>query len=132
VDADIVAGRVSRLSLRSLRGNPCRLADPWPGEALEVRSDGRCVDFELRGGIVEFGTRPNRVYQVRRRVSAPEPPAEAASEQASVPLGTPIASEGECGPVRYTGPAFVGHVPQGKRVDVWMGMPSQEPPRGPR
>ena len=110
VDADIVAGGVRSLSVRSLRGNPCRLADLWPGRATEIRSSGRGIPFDQRDGIIEFQTEADGVYEVSCQ-EAPSPRAPAGGD------------DGAWGPVCYAGPEFVGDVPPEERQAVWLGLP---------
>jgi hypothetical protein len=123
VDAEIAGGRVQRVSLRSLAGSRCRLVSPWPGQTVEVRSNGRAIAFDVEGGIIELETQPNGVYQIRR--TAPGQAGQTRKE----PTSYRNTRDGDWGPVRYTGPSFVGEVPQEERMGVWLGMPARESSR---
>jgi len=62
VDLAWRAGRLSRASIRSLAGRPCRLR---AGEPVKVTSGGRTVELHrVEEGVVEFATRQGEVYEV--------------------------------------------------------------------
>jgi alpha-L-fucosidase 2 len=110
VDASIRRGRVASLSLLSLKGNLCRLANPWPGQAIQIRSGAKPVPIQIRGEVIEFATQPNAIYESARPDAGAEP-------------GGASHNERDLGPLCYTGPKFFGDVPPKKRINVWLGMP---------
>jgi hypothetical protein len=58
---------VESVTVKSLAGNVCRMANPWPGKAVTVRDveTGEVVEVEVDGGYVEFGTETVKVYTIR-------------------------------------------------------------------
>ena len=101
--------RVRRLSIRSLVGNTCRVAHPWPGE--QVRA-GEPVAVDVKDGIIAFGTEPDAVYEFHCPAAITEAPDAPRPDQTDEPL-------------RYNGPAYVGDVPPARRIDVWLGLPTR-------
>jgi hypothetical protein len=60
VAADVCEGRVRLIEVRSLRGNPCTIENPWP-TACVVR-EGETVVLNCKGPTLQFDTRPGGVY----------------------------------------------------------------------
>ncbi len=114
VSAQVVGGRVERLCLRSLKGRPCRLWHPWPGEQVEVVRDGKPVQFAVKDGIIAFQTQLSAEYRIRPR-----------GEDEPAPWRPPHSE----GAIQYRGPAFTCEISDAKRVNVWLGMPADEAAR---
>ncbi len=59
-------GAVRSLSIRSERGRPCRVANPWPGEAGVVAQDGRKIETTAEAdGTICFDTKPGDEYHLQ-------------------------------------------------------------------
>ncbi|MCX6620537.1 MAG: hypothetical protein NTY38_05580, partial [Acidobacteria bacterium] len=61
VSADFENGSALTVELRSLLGNECAVASPWPGESCVVRRCGRII-LRARGSTVRFRTSRDAVY----------------------------------------------------------------------
>lgn len=114
VDADISAGQVRGLTVRSLKGSPCRVVNPWPGRGVKITSEGRQVPFEQSDGVIAFDTEAGSTYTIARPEDVSEGPSPAGGEEAA-------------GPICYRGPAFMGDVPEHERLAVWLGIPADDP-----
>jgi hypothetical protein len=112
VDATAVGGEVTHVTIRSLKGNGCRVLNPWPGDAVAVERNGRRVPIEERDGIVEFDTEAGGEYTLARPGVDP------------APLPDSLTSSGPAGPLSYSGPTYMADVPAGERTTVWTGMPA--------
>lgn len=64
VSAEFDGQSVGSLSIRSDRGNLCRLQNPWPGRGVEVRCGRRKVAVRQCGGEVQFPTCPGCTYRI--------------------------------------------------------------------
>jgi len=113
VDARIAQGSISCLRVRSLKGNRCRVYNPWPGQAVAVTCRGKPVDVEQSAGVLSFQTEPGDEYEVTRvGLAGPADVREKSWEETQ-------------GPLCYRGPAFMGQVPEEKRLAVWLGLPGR-------
>jgi hypothetical protein len=109
VDADVVGGQVQTVALHSLRGQRCRIHNPWPGKLVDVLWDGARVPFTETNGVIEFATEPGATYEIAAHGRKPRP--------FSLANGSPAE------PMPYWGPAYLGEVPPEKRIAVWLGLP---------
>jgi hypothetical protein len=52
------------VAVKSLAGNPCKIANPWPGQGVVLRDpiSGGKVPFNVAGDAITFETALNRVY----------------------------------------------------------------------
>jgi hypothetical protein len=80
VRAAQVGGKLAFVEIRSEAGEPCRLVNPWPGQAVALARDGRPAG-ELGGETVSFTTRRGETLLLTPR-GAPPPPVQ-------VPLAAP-------------------------------------------
>jgi alpha-L-fucosidase 2 len=67
-------GDVVQVSVRSLRGGPCRLQNPWPGQAVRVNEHGTSELMHFRtepGDVIAVDTLPDREYVVCRSDAQP-------------------------------------------------------------
>ena len=67
-------GAVGPVGIRSLRGQPCRLQNPWPGQAVAVFDAATNKPVEVRaeaGDVLVFATAADREYVVRPANAAP-------------------------------------------------------------
>jgi hypothetical protein len=117
VDADVEAGEVTYLSVRSLGGSRCRVYNPWPDADVCVTEKGKRIAHRMLAGVVEFDTVPGESYSLSRVGQASGPVAAA-------PLDAPT------GPSAYVGPAYLGEIPEQERVPIWLGLPEAAPARG--
>ncbi|MCR5041481.1 MAG: glycoside hydrolase N-terminal domain-containing protein [Clostridia bacterium] len=71
VSSETRSGKVAYAIIRSIAGNPCRVADPF-GDDLRVRDleTEKAVDVTVDGGVIEFATEKGHEYVVER-TSAP-------------------------------------------------------------
>lgn len=58
-------GQVENLSIKSEAGGKCRLRNPWPTLAIEVRSGNRAIKAVALGADLVFPTTKGSTYQVR-------------------------------------------------------------------
>lgn len=67
ISANHTANGVEQISLKSLAGNPCVLANPWPGESAQIKADtegvARLFSSENR---LEFPTKAGETYRITR------------------------------------------------------------------
>jgi len=66
VSARFDGKRVSRVSLKSEKGAPARMANPWKGARARVVSQGTAARVEAveSGGVIEFATRAGESYEI--------------------------------------------------------------------
>ena len=114
VDAHVVGGAVASLAIASLRGNACRVVNPWPGRGVRVHSDGEAVATTETNGVLHFATRPGARYAIAPELSARAEP----SPEAPQPPGEPLV---------YAGPAYLWDVPPEQRLRVRLGLAQSEP-----
>ena len=113
VDAVITGGSVHRLKVRSLKGNRCRVYNPWPSQKVEVTSAGKQLDSDDTEGVLSFGTEPGGEYEVKP-VGAGGPAVVRKESQ-----------EERGGLLSYRGPAYMGEVPEEERLEVWLGLATE-------
>jgi len=67
VSAERSAGRVRSLTLASLAGNPCTLANPWPDESVRVidLETAKEIPVDMREGKIRFNTIRDHKYRVK-------------------------------------------------------------------
>ena len=118
VDAEVTHGSVRSLRVKSLQGKPCCVYNPWPGQTVAVTCAGKPVDVQETIGVLSFETQPGSDYEVK-----PVGPGVRAAIR-----GEP--QEQPSGPICYRGPVYMGHVPEEKRLAVWLGLPGLPPARG--
>ncbi len=85
VSATLRAGRVTEVSILSLRGRPLRLLSPWGGEPVAVEEDGVAVTPQREERILEVPTRTGGVYRFRPASAAPVEPGKKRTEVPEVP-----------------------------------------------
>ncbi len=68
VSAEFRKGSVAYAIVRSLRGNPCRIAQPFGGDETNVRDleTGETVPYTVTDGVLRFGTAAAHEYAVER------------------------------------------------------------------
>ncbi len=66
VSAERIKRRVSQVTLTSLAGNPCVVANPWPGEkaTLEDLTSGQTLPAEVDGSLLRFATLRGHMYRL--------------------------------------------------------------------
>ena len=86
-------GVTTSVKIKSLAGNPVSLIDPFAGEEMSIRCDGKDVDFELSEGIVRFDTLPGAIYEMASSDQAYCPAEESCAAEIEYPLVTIAPSE---------------------------------------
>jgi len=113
VDAEIRSGKAQWLAVRSLKGNHCRVVNPWVGQRVQVLQDGKDVPFTEKDGIIAFDTEAGGVYEIGLHGQVKRKP-------------MPGVTAADSGPVSYVGPAYMGNIPEEKRIALWVGLPQQQ------
>jgi hypothetical protein len=115
VDAEVTRGSVRSLRVKSLKGNRCRVYNPWPGHTVAVicQPTDEPVHVEESGGVLSFETEPGADYGVK-----PVGPGANAVIREEL-------QEQPRGPICYRGPGYMGQVPEPKRFAVWLGLPAR-------
>ena len=72
VTAERRGGNTAYIVIESEAGCPCRLAHPWPGQPVTVRSDGATVEHTDIDNVITFDTRSGSSYTVFPGNSGPE------------------------------------------------------------
>jgi len=98
VNGDMRGGEIAYVGLASERGEPCSIANPWPGKEARVveAKSGRIVLPPTAEAVLRFPTAKGGSYFVER----PDRPA------AAFPM-TPVSGERQEGP-RINGPVMIG------------------------
>ena len=109
VDARIRDGRARALRVHSLRGNRCRVVNPWPDVEVDVMCAGDRVAYDRSDGLICFDTQPGASYSLCPADSKHIAPLECTIEPA-------------CGPQHYIGPAYLGEIAPETRIPVWLGL----------
>jgi hypothetical protein len=50
-------GQIESVAIRSLRGGPCRIRNPWPGQQVDLKRDGGSAP-PLSGSLLDIDTKP--------------------------------------------------------------------------
>jgi len=59
-------GDISQVGIKSLKGNTCKLQNPWPGKKVVVYSNNELVKTKNQAGdVISFTTKADREYSVR-------------------------------------------------------------------
>lgn len=66
VSAKRTAGGVEFVKIASLAGNPCTVANPWPGRSFTVEdtASGKRIAAKIADGRIQFKTRRGRTYRL--------------------------------------------------------------------
>lgn len=110
IDTEIRGGKAQWLAIRSLKGNRCRVVNPWVGQPVQVLRDGKAVPYAEKDGVIAFATEAGGVYEIGPRGKVQRAPM----------LGVSVV---ESGPTSYVGPAYMGNVSEEKRIALWVGLP---------
>ncbi|HEY3331090.1 MAG TPA: hypothetical protein VGK19_13770 [Capsulimonadaceae bacterium] len=69
VSSEISGGAVSSVEIVSEMGQPCAVANPWPGRTVEVLSD-RSATVSVDGDVIQFATEPGETVKIATSRSA--------------------------------------------------------------
>ncbi len=65
VSSSIKNGEIQSVILKSEKGRPCKLENPWPGCEVKVTRNGKAW-HTLQGNILSFKTRPNDTFRLSK------------------------------------------------------------------
>ena len=65
VSADYDGRQVNSLKITSEKGNRCQLKNVWKGKDVQVRCNGKAIEFEEHDGVYAFETEAGKTYELR-------------------------------------------------------------------